>query len=152
MKSLIKDRFWPLLNFFIFRFWQKRRRPMSFAGSLLTLFLCSFWYKSTGIFEFLKWLFGAIWLFETPFRGWNDFYMDHLRALLHTLVLSTAIYLGYTLGQLLRSLGQLLGSLGQILESLGQLPIWLSNRCRVLSDVIAWHQRINSRERVKRII
>ena len=51
-----------------------------------TLFLCSFWYKSTWIFEkwsqfriihFLKQLFGAIWLFETPFRGWNDIYMDY---------------------------------------------------------------------------
>ncbi len=53
----------------------------------LTLFLWCFWYKSTGIFmkwskfriiHFLKRLFGAIWLFETPFRAWNDFYMDYL--------------------------------------------------------------------------
>ena len=52
----------------------------------LTLFLCSFWYKSTGIKKkwsqfrithFLKRLFGAIWLFETRFRAWNNFYMDH---------------------------------------------------------------------------
>ena len=52
----------------------------------LTLYLCSFWYKSTWIFKkwsqfriihFLKRLLGAIWLFETPFRGWNDFYMDY---------------------------------------------------------------------------
>ena len=52
----------------------------------LTLFLCSFWYKSTGIkkkwsqfriIHFLKRLFGAIWLFETRFRAWNNFYMDH---------------------------------------------------------------------------
>jgi len=52
----------------------------------LTLFLCSFWYKSTGIKKkwsqfrithFLKRLFRAIWLFETRFRAWNNFYMDH---------------------------------------------------------------------------
>ena len=29
------------------------------------------------IIHFLKRLFGAIWLFETRFRAWNNFYMDH---------------------------------------------------------------------------
>ena len=73
-----------------YQYWTVWSTPKFFWVVLLdhclTLFLCSIWYKSTGIFEkwsqvriihFLKQLFRAIWLFETPIRGWNDVYMDY---------------------------------------------------------------------------
>ena len=76
-------------QFVVSQYYQKtelNKKGVFQRNRFLTLFLCSFWYKSIGIFKkwsqfgiihFFKQLFGAIWLFETPFRGWNDFYMDY---------------------------------------------------------------------------